>query len=151
MFFLKSLPSTDMIRSFLDQHSGVSADNIQDALILMRRASVLVREIEQYFAKHGLSQLRYLILIVIAREPKRDSLRIHEIIDRVDVSKPVMTRTLAAMQKDGLITLSDDPEDGRGKIVTPTQTAADMLTNLLPGYFEILNAHMKEAKHDDQA
>ena len=151
MFFLKSLPSTDMIRSFLDQHSGVSADNIQDALILMRRASVLVREIEQYFAKHGLSQLRYLILIVIAREPERDSLRIHEIIDRVDVSKPVMTRTLAAMQKDGLITLSDDPDDGRGKIVTPTQTAADMLTNLLPGYFEILNAHMKEAKHDDQA
>ena len=151
MFFLKSLPSTDMIRGFLDQHSGVSADNIQDALILMRRASVLVREIEQYFAKHGLSQLRYLILIVIAREPQRDSLRIHEIIDRVDVSKPVMTRTLAAMQKDGLITLSDDPEDGRGKIVTPTQTAADMLTNLLPGYFEILNAHMEEAKHDDQA
>ena len=150
MFFLKSLPSTDMIRGFLDQHSGVSADNIQDALILMRRASVLVREIEQYFAKHGLSQLRYLILIVIAREPQRDSLRIHEIIDRVDVSKPVMTRTLAAMQKDGLITLSDDPDDGRGKVVTPTQTAADTLTTLLPGYFEILNTHMEEAKHDDQ-
>ena len=150
MFFLKSLPSTDMIRGFLDQHPGASADNIQDALILMRRASVLVREIEQYFAKHGLSQLRFLVLIVIAREPERDSLRIHEIIDRVDVSKPVMTRTLAAMQKDGLITLSDDPDDGRGKVVTPTQTAADTLTTLLPGYFEILNTHMEEAKHDDQ-
>ena len=150
MFFLKSLPSTDMIRGFLDQHPGASVDNIQDALILMRRASVLVREIEQYFAKHGLSQLRFLVLIVIAREPERDSLRIHEIIDRVDVSKPVMTRTLAAMQKDGLITLSDDPDDGRGKVVTPTQTAADTLTTLLPGYFEILNAHMEEAKHDDQ-
>ena len=150
MFFLKSLPSTDMIRGFLDQHPGASAENIQDALILMRRASVLVREIEQYFAKHGLSQLRFLVLIVIAREPERDSLRIHEIIDRVDVSKPVMTRTLAAMQKDGLITLSDDPDDGRGKVVTPTQTAADTLTTLLPGYFEILNTHMEEAKHDDQ-
>ena len=151
MFFLKQLPSRQMVESFLEIHPGAQPDNIQNALKMMRRASVLVRRIDHYFAEHDLSQLRFLILIVISREPDRNSLKIHEIIDRIDVSKPVMTRTLNALAVEGLVQIDDDPTDKRSKTVSLTAQGQQKLSRLLPGYFALLNGYMEtfDDENDD--
>ena len=99
----------------------------------------MVRQLETYFAEHQLSQLRFLILIMIDREPDRNSLTISEIIDRLDVSKPVMTRTLSRLVDDALVTIEHNEDDGRAKLVRLTERGHTKLGEVLPKYFELLS------------
>lgn len=143
MFFLKELPSQQMVEGYARQY-GSDPAHITGALVMMRRASLLIRQLEAYFAKHGLSQLRFLVLIVIDREPERSGLSPAEIAARIDVSKPVMTRTLQSLQKDGLIAINASPDDGRSKQVTLTPNGQQRLRTALPGYFRILALEMAQ-------
>lgn len=143
MFFLKDLPSRQMIEGYAGIH-GVSAETIASGLATMRRASLMIRRLETYFADHGLSQLRFLFLIVIDREPDRETLTVGEITDRLDVAGPVVARTLRALQEDGLVIVAKDSDDARVKHVGLTLTGRSTLTGLLPGYFAIIADEMRE-------
>ncbi len=142
MFFLKELPTRQMIDGYAGQY-GANAETIATALDMMRRASLLVRRIDAYFAAQGFSQLRFLVLIVIDREPKRTSLRASEIADRLDVSRPVITRTLQNLLKDGLIAERGTDADKRAKRISLTPSGSDRLGALLPGYFRIIDSFIK--------
>ena len=87
MFFLKELPTQTMIDKYAAQFAEMDREKFSDALHMLRRASLLIRKLEAYFSKHGLSQTRFLILMVLDREPETDSLTISDIVDRLDVSK----------------------------------------------------------------
>ncbi|WP_435660321.1 MarR family winged helix-turn-helix transcriptional regulator [Leisingera caerulea] len=119
---------------------GADPAQITGALVMMRRASLLIRRLDGYFAAHGLSQLRFLVLIVIDREPERQSLTPNEIAQRIDISKPVLSRTLHALEQDSLIQLAASRTDGRSKEVFLTAEGRQRLHDLLPGYFSILSA-----------
>ncbi len=139
MFFLKVLPTTKMVEGYSDRYSGVDAEKVMEALGLMRRASLLIRELEAYFAGHDLSQLRFLVLVIIDREPERASLTAGEIADRLDVSKPVVTRTMRALEEAALIDVSSSSRDARSREVALTRAGQEKLEACLPGYFAILD------------
>lgn len=143
MFFLKDLPTQQMVETYATPF-GANPDSVHDALVMLRRASLLIRRIEAYFAQHDLSQLRFLVLIVVDREQEDQSLTPNEIAQRIDVSKPVITRTLQTLQKDGLITVSNSPTDGRSKRVKLTELGQKRLHGSLPGYYQILSEDMAE-------
>ena len=146
MFFLKDLPSRRMVDGYADQFPGVDVDRVLDALLLMRRASLLIRELEAYFAQRDLSQLRFLMLIIIDREPEQDCLAASEIAERLDVSRPVVTRTLQSLEKAGLIAISENAKDARSRNVTLTVAGKGKLDEVLPGYFAILHSPAPGAK-----
>lgn len=141
MFFLKELPSRQMVETYALAH-GVDARTVESALTMMRRASLLIRRLEAYFAEHDLSQLRFLILIVIDREPDRHTLTIGEITERLDVAGPVITRTLRTLSEDALITIAPDKDDRRTRHVSLTFEGREKLASLLPGYFRIIDEAM---------
>lgn len=137
MFFLKDLPSRQMIERYAGEHN-FKAETIAEGLASMRRASLMIRRLERYFAGHGLSQLRFLILIVIDREPDRDTLTVGEITSRLDVAGPVVARTLRTLLEDGLIVTGRNDGDARTKHVGLTPAGRQSLYALLPGYFAII-------------
>lgn len=128
-----------MVDGYADQFADVDVDRVLDALRLMRRASLLIRELEAYFARHDLSQLRFLMMILIDREPERNRLAASEIAERLDVSRPVVTRTLQGLERAGLIAISENSEDARSRNVTLTLSGKAKLDEVLPGYFAILH------------
>ncbi len=144
MFFLKELPSQEMVCGYVDQIEGVEPSSVTNALLMMRQASVLVRRLETYFSTYQLSQLRFLVLMVIDREIERRSLSAVDIIERLDVSKPVMTRALQRLIKDGLVVSSLDKDDGRAKQISLTQDGRDLLAEMLPGYFHEISEYMSQ-------
>lgn len=144
MFFLKDLPTRDMISGYVDAAEIGDPAKVEDALIMMRRASILVRSIDTYFSSHGLSQLKFLILVVIDREPEKTSLRQSEILQRLDVSKPVLHRTVAAMVADNLLKQETDPDDQRASRLSLTPSGTAALASILPGYFKIITEFMDE-------
>ncbi len=144
MFFLKELPSRRMIEGYADTH-GVATETIASGLAIMRRASLMIRRLETYFSDHGLSQVRFLVLIVIDREPDRGTLTVGEITQRLDVAGPVVARTLRALLDDGLVTQERDTQDARIKHVGLTKTGRETLDALLPGYMAIIAEEMAKA------
>jgi DNA-binding MarR family transcriptional regulator len=139
MFFLKELPSRRMIDGYAVDHPQVNAEVLLANLQMMRRASLLIRRLESFFAEHELSQLRFLALIIIDREPERDSLTASEIADRLDVSRPVTTRTLQSLTAAGLVRVEADEQDGRFKCIALTEQGRGKLAEVLPGYVAVLS------------
>lgn len=142
MFFLKELPTRQMLLNYHARHSEMDIDAVDSALLLLRRASLLTRQLEAYFTARGTSQTRFLTMIVIDREPEQAGLLPSEIAERLDVSRPVVTNTVKALERAGLLGSSRDAEDGRAKRVSLTMEGRDALTDLLPGYFALFDGLM---------
>ncbi|MBM7069615.1 MarR family winged helix-turn-helix transcriptional regulator [Actibacterium sp. 188UL27-1] len=142
MFFLKELPAKRMIEGYTARYPQADADTIERALVMMRDASLLVRRIDGFFAAGGFSQLRFLVLIVIDREPERDSLYMTEIAARLDVSRPVTTRTVQSLIKAGLVEATGHKDDKRQKLITITTAGHARLQQLLPDYYALISEFM---------
>lgn len=141
MFFLKELPTRQMVEGYALSH-GVDPSAIQNALSMMRRASLLIRKLEAYFDEHNLSQLRFLIMIVIDREPDRGALTIGEITEKLDVKGPVITRTLKVLVEDGLVRIERDQDDGRTRHASLTAAGKTKLAEVIPGYLFLIETEM---------
>jgi DNA-binding MarR family transcriptional regulator len=142
MFFLKELPTRKMLHTYSRKHIDMDIDAMEAALQLLRRASLLMRELEAYFAARGSSQTRFLTMMVIDREPEKWALRPSEIADRLDVSRQVITDTINALVQRGLLSSSRAAGDGRIKCVSLTCDGKKMLADMLPGYFALIKDFM---------
>tara|TARA_B100000678_G_scaffold291211_1_gene306863 strand:+ start:28027 stop:28464 length:438 start_codon:yes stop_codon:yes gene_type:complete len=138
VFFLKALPTEAMIRRHRQDLGETSETEILDVLTELRRASQTIRSVDAYFSDHGLSLLKFLILIVIDRESGRDWLQYSEIADRIDVSKPVLTRTISSLIDSQRLEAFGDPSDKRVRRYKLTQSGQAELDGLMAGYFEVL-------------
>ncbi|MBL45493.1 MAG: hypothetical protein CMN71_12475 [Sphingomonadaceae bacterium] len=76
---------------------------------------------------------------MIDREPERSSLTASEIADRLDVSKPMVTRTLRSLEEAALVEVSSSSSDGRSREVSATRAGQEKFEACLPGYFAILD------------
>ncbi|MBY5931673.1 MarR family transcriptional regulator [Tateyamaria omphalii] len=140
MFFLKDLPSEDMIAGVTVNVPEVSSPRVLSVLTKLRAASVLLRDVEAYLRGHGLSQTQFLALMMIMREPERSSLSAVEIAARLDVSKPVLSKALASLADKGLIApAASQPADRRQKQLSLTPEGEQRFADVLPGYFSILH------------
>jgi DNA-binding MarR family transcriptional regulator len=149
VFFLKELPTQQMLQSYRARFSEMDTDAIDAALLLLRRASLLMRELDAYFAARGTSQTRFLTMIVIDREAEQVGLLASEIADRLDVSRPVVTDTIKALERDGLLGSTRDDADGRAKRLALTREGSAALTGLLPGYFALIADFMAKDMQND--
>ncbi|MBX2849415.1 MAG: MarR family transcriptional regulator [Acidiferrobacterales bacterium] len=145
MFFLKELPTRAMVERYSNKYCPKNAGLVIEKLEMMREASLLVRELDRYFSSHGISQLKFLTLLVIDRELERDWLYASEISERLDVSKPVLSRAIKKLVDDELLQTSKDSNDGRATVLKIADKGQTLLKELLPEYFRILtgSAQMK--------
>ncbi|WP_179380506.1 MarR family winged helix-turn-helix transcriptional regulator [Jannaschia marina] len=138
MFFLKELPSPEMISGFTGSSGGASPDAVLARLTALRDASLRLRRIDSYLAGHGFSQTQFLAIMVIVREPGRDGLSPAEIAERLDVSRPVLSKMLATMERNGLVRRVAHETDGRRSEIRPTDDGRARFDALLHGYFDAL-------------
>lgn len=149
MFFLKELPSQAMLKSYHQKFPDMNVDSVQSALKLMHRASFLIRELDTFFASHNLSQLRFIIFMVIDREQDSKGLTPGEITDKIGVSKPVMTRALKSLVRDDYARFERHEADRRAKRVILTNTGINKLNTILPGYYALLDDFMTRGDNYD--
>ncbi len=133
-----------MLDRYAAQFPDVACDKLDRTLHMLRQASLLIRKLDAYFMRQGLSQTRFFILIVLDRECDRQKLAIREIVEKLDVSKPVVTNTLKSLQQDGLIIMTEIQEDRRGKWVEMTAAGRCKLYEVLPGYYKIMQEDVQE-------
>jgi DNA-binding MarR family transcriptional regulator len=140
MFFLKDLPTREMIGGYAQTLDNVDVQKTNDALHMLRQASLLIRRLERYFASHGLSQTQFLVLMILHRDKSKDSHLAAEICEKMDISKPVLSTAQKTMHQRGLIRYGAKSKDTRAKPLQISDTGRDLLLKLLPEYFEILQS-----------
>lgn len=150
MFFLNELPTRDMLEAYARRFPGMDVPSVEAALGLLRSASVLLRRLEAYFASHGLSQTRFLILVLIDREPERQGLTAMDLVSRLDISKPVVSTTLKSLLREGLLVAAPHECDARSRRLQLSPAGLARLEAVLPGYYAILEAHMHRAPQGNE-
>ncbi|WP_084420193.1 MarR family winged helix-turn-helix transcriptional regulator [Henriciella litoralis] len=138
MFFLKDLPTRDMIERYAATHAAGRAGDIQRTLNLMGAVSRLIRTLDAFFAAHDFSQLKFMILMVIDRELETDSLTFSQIASKIDVSRPVLSRTVASLLDAGFLLEQADKQDGRVRHLSISPDGRSKLETLWPEYFTLL-------------
>jgi len=138
MFFLKELPTRQMLERYSERFAEMDIEKTGKALVLLRSASVLMRRIDRYFEQLGLSQSKMLIMILLDREPDKPTLTMKELSDRLDISQPVLTRTLCSLVDKNYVETMVNDKDGREKLNRLTKKGRTRLYEILPGYYQIL-------------
>lgn len=133
MFLLEELPDYKTMRRFASDYPEMEVSTTAACLRILKVASVMLRELERHFARHGLSQARFLALIVLEREPEKQQMPV-EIARKMGISKKNTTRLLALMEQDGLITIKAHATDKRASIVMATRKGKKLLADVIPGY-----------------
>lgn len=76
-----------------------------------------------FSAKWGLSLPQYRILTVLGKLP---GMSLRELTDRTQMDKGQLSRVVAQMENDGLITRESDSSDGRRLVLTLTRSGAKL-------------------------
>ena len=129
MFFLKDLPTRDMIERYAATHAAGRAGDIQRTLNLMGAVSRLIRTLDAFFAAHDFSQLKFMILMVIDRELETDSLTFTQIASKMDA---------------GFLSQRADKQDGRVHHLSISPDGRSKLETLWPEYFTLLTDRAAE-------
>jgi DNA-binding MarR family transcriptional regulator len=138
MFFLEELPDTRMLKGFAERFPEMEIDATAACLRLLRVASRLIRNLEAHFSQHGLSQARFLVLVVLERTAEKHLMPV-EIAKQMGISKKNTARLLNFMEDDKLIRRTSHDTDGRASVVTITPKGRGLLEKALPGYYGVLN------------
>jgi DNA-binding MarR family transcriptional regulator len=138
MFFLEELPDTRMLKGFAERFPEMEIDATAACLRLLRVASRLIRNLEAHFSYHGLSQARFLVLVVLERTAEKHLMPV-EIAKQMGISKKNTARVLNFMEEDKLIRRTSHDTDGRASVVAITPKGRSLLEKALPGYYRVLN------------
>src|SRR6201996_2597006 len=138
MFFLEELPDVRMLKGFAERFPEMEIDATAACLRLLRVASRLIRNLEAHFSHHGLSQARFLVLVVLERTAEKQLMPV-EIAKQMGISKKNTARLLNFMEDDKLIRRTSHDTDGRASVITATPKGRNLLAKALPGYYRVLN------------
>ncbi len=134
MFFLKDLPTDMPLQEFSRRFPNMNPSALKICAELMRTGSDLLAAFETVLGKYGLSQGRFLVLIVMNRTPDKE-INPSSLAERLGVKKATMTGLLDGLEKDNLIERLPDPRDRRKIGIRLTANGRQLLDEMLPDYY----------------
>ena len=96
---------------------------------LSRTSRLMQQQLEAALATQGLTRLSWCVLSSVGLEGISSP---SGIADNLGVTRPMLSRLIKSMSRDGLITVALDPDDGRNRKLDLTAKGRDTLDNCLP-------------------
>jgi len=134
MFFLKGLPTDMPLQEFSQRFPNMNPSALKICAELMRTGSGLLAAFEIVLGKYGLSQGRFLTLIVMSRTPGKE-IYPSSLAEKLGVKKATMTGLLDGLEKDNLVDRVADPRDRRKTGIRLTVNGRQLLDEMLPDYY----------------
>lgn len=123
---------------------------VVDAWEALFRAQVSVlRDISADFPSDQLTIVEYDVLFNLSRLPGR-SARPRDLTPLLLVSQPSVSRLIDRLVERGLATKSPDPDDGRGTVVTLTQSGYDLFRRVAVVHSEAIAKRFGDRLDDDE-
>lgn len=134
MFYLRDLPDDATLKEFAKRYETMDISAVKTCLTLLRVGSDVLTGFEEMLARHGLSQGRFLTLIVLYRSPDMP-LSPSVLAEHVGVTRATMTGLLDGLEQEALLERVADPDDRRKILIHITSAGREMLHSMLPDYY----------------
>ena len=113
---------------------------------IARTYSLLVRELEQVYARFGLSAPSYNLLMLLKHGEQSEACSQREIGSRLVVSASDMTGLIDRLEKRGLVKRTPG-HDRRCKLITITSAGSKLLDHVWPHHEDVINRVTSHLSH----
>jgi DNA-binding MarR family transcriptional regulator len=131
---LKEVPRYECLQAAVARVPGADPAICQVFLNILHTGDVVSRGEAAFLARHGLSQAR-LIILVLLDSSEESSMRSSELAERANVSRATITGLLDALEKSGLVARTPDARDRRASCVKITEKGRALLRKVQPLLF----------------
>ncbi len=142
MFFLTDTPSQEQFDSLARRYDQMDVQSVQALVKLLKTGSDLLTGFEKMLGTHGLSQGRFLILVILNRAPDIP-LTPSGLAKKLGVTRATTTGLVNGLEKDQLIARQADPVDKRQQYIRLTAKGIHRLESMLPDYYNRINGLMQ--------
>ncbi|WP_201775781.1 MarR family winged helix-turn-helix transcriptional regulator [Chromobacterium subtsugae] len=133
MFELKDLPSFETLSKFAKEYHNPDLEGVQTWLQVAKATSDMMLAFEANLARHGLSQTKFFVLLLLKRNPS--GLGLGKLAEGVSVSSPTMTGIIDRMERSDLCRREQDANDRRAWIVRLLPEGETLLAQVLPDHY----------------
>lgn len=149
MFYLLDQPTEEEFESLARRYEDMEPSSVKAAVTLLKTGSDLLTGFETMLTRYGLSQGRFLILVVMNRQPDRATTP-SVLAEKIGVTRATMTGLIHGLVKDGMIERHDHPQDRRRQNLRLTPHGKDVLESLLPDYWSRIYRLMGALSVDEE-
>jgi DNA-binding MarR family transcriptional regulator len=135
LLLLKDLPKYDTLRLMASRYPGVDPTACEVCLVTLRVASDVLQAIEEHLARHGFSQGRFTVLMLLNRDPEA-AIPPSELAEKAGVTRATMTGLIGGLEGEGLVERCRCPKDARSCYIKLTKKGRMKLDGMLPDYYE---------------
>jgi DNA-binding MarR family transcriptional regulator len=140
LLMLKDLPRFECLLEAAQQFPTLDPTASEAFLHLLRTGDAVFGGKSEYLARHGLSQGRFSVLMLLDRHGNPSTPA--ELAEMAGVTRATMTGLVDTLVKDGLVVRSNDEEDRRAVRVKLTRKGVGLMQKILPGYFAWVSSVM---------
>ena len=120
---------------------GFDPQNVKTSLAILEFANRCVTSYEAHFARYGLSQGRFTVLMFLLHFPERPWTPA-ALASAVGVRRATMTGLLGVLEKGRWIARKPNPDDGRSSRIHLSASGRTRLDKMLPDHFSRLATAM---------
>ncbi len=133
MFDILDLPDHQTLLNLAERFPQMEIPALETWLKLMRVSADCQNDLDRFLAGHELSQRRFFVLILLARNP--EGLQVSQLAKGTGVSGATMTGVVDGLVKAGLVTRETRDEDRRAFQVRITAAGTELLDRVLPQHY----------------
>ena len=142
MFYLLDQPTEEEFQHLAQRYKEMEPSSVKASVTLLKIGSDVLTGFEKMLKNYGLSQGRFLVLIVMNGQPGK--LTTPSILaEKIGVTRATMTGLIEGLAKDGFIKRYSHSSDRRKQNLKLTDKGVSLLENLLPDYWSRIYNLMK--------
>jgi DNA-binding MarR family transcriptional regulator len=149
MFFLKDLPTEQTLKEIAKRYADLDPSALTTCAALLRTGSDLLTAFETILGRHGLSQGRFLTLIMLNRTPDT-AINPSILAEKVGVKRATMTGLLDGLEKNGFVIRLAHSQDRRRVSIQLTDSGKKVLSTMLPDYYSRIAKLMEEVTEEER-
>ncbi len=149
-FLLRELPHYDSLQERAVRYPDLDVGAVEATLSLLRVAGDVLEGMGAHLARQGISQGRFLVLILLSRRCAEAGMSPSDLAQCLDVSRANITGLLDGLEKDGFVRRRQHPEDRRALTIHLTVAGHDFLEAMLPEHYRRIAGLMVHLAPDER-
>ncbi|MES9997668.1 MarR family transcriptional regulator [Desulfovibrio aminophilus] len=133
MLFVRDFPDQAMLLDISKRFSAMDPRALRASLALAVTHHDMLESFERFLGGYGLSQGRFLALMVMYRTPEQ-AVAPSFLARSIGVTRATMTGFLDGLERTGLLERHGDERDRRRKLVRLTTKGLELLRHVVPEY-----------------
>jgi len=113
----------------MERRKAPAGEGVRLCFELLATAGAIDRDCARRLEPHGLSEARFVMLVMLERSP--DGLAPSALADQAGVTRGTITGLLDGLERDGFVRRTPDPEDRRALLVCLTDLGERLARELL--------------------